>query len=120
MLYSEFLAGTEAPDNKHTYSEYKRIEKIYNNDDNMEKADAYKMYQKPDSFTAELIEDLEDARQQARDNATEVIKLRKELEAMREKLNSKDGVIKSLDLSLRETLKEVDICRQHIENIIYS
>lgn len=36
MLYSEFLIGTEAPDNAYTYAEYKRIEKIYNADNNPE------------------------------------------------------------------------------------
>lgn len=44
MLYCEFLEGTGAPDNQHSYKEYKRIEKIYNADDTMEKQDAYAMY----------------------------------------------------------------------------
>ena len=58
MLYSEFLIGTEAPDNMHTYAEYKRIEAIYNNDNSMEKKDAYNMYQKPDEFTKSLLEEI--------------------------------------------------------------
>lgn len=55
MLYEEFLIGTEAPDNAHTYAEYKRIEVIYNNDNTMEKQDAYAMYQKPDKLTEDLL-----------------------------------------------------------------
>ena len=55
MLYEEFLIGTEAPDNAHTYAEYKRIEAIYNNDNRMEKQDAYNMYQKPDKLTEDLL-----------------------------------------------------------------
>lgn len=58
MLYSEFLIGTEAPDNLHTYAEYKRIEAIYNDDNSMEKQDAYAMYRKPDALTSELLKEI--------------------------------------------------------------
>lgn len=58
MLYCEFLEGTNAPDNMHTYAEYKRIEEIYNNDNSMEKHDAYALYQKPDALTAELLTEI--------------------------------------------------------------
>ena len=119
MLYSEFIVGTGAPDNKHTYSEYERINRIYNEDNRMEKSDAYRMYRKPDELTLELMNELEDARQQARENAIEIIKLRKEIEAMQEKLDGKNRVISSLNVSLQQTLKEAEICRQHISNIIY-
>lgn len=56
MLYSEFLTGTEATDNEWTYSEYKRIEKIYNDNNEMSKAEAYKMYQEPNKLIQDLIE----------------------------------------------------------------
>ena len=85
----------------------------------MEKSDAYRMYRKPDELTIELMDELEDARQQARENAIEIIKLRKEIEAMQEKLDEKNRVISSLNVSLQQTLKEAEICRQHISNIIY-
>ena len=58
MLYEEFLIGTEAPDNAHTYAEYKRIEKIYNADNTMEKQAAYAMYQKPDTLVEDLLKEI--------------------------------------------------------------
>lgn len=57
MLYAEFLIGTEKPDNEWTYAEYKRIEAIYNNDNSMSKADAYKMYKDPGELIQGLITD---------------------------------------------------------------
>lgn len=43
MLYSEFLEGTGAVDNKATYAEYKRVEQIYMESDHCTKEDAYRM-----------------------------------------------------------------------------
>ena len=57
MLYSEFIEGTQKPDNKWTYSEYERINRIYNTNNEMSKQDAYKLYQDPDSLTQSLLED---------------------------------------------------------------
>jgi uncharacterized protein YydD (DUF2326 family) len=56
MLYSEFLTGTEAPDNEYTYSEYERINAIYNNNNSLTKGDAYRMYQEPPQLIKNLIE----------------------------------------------------------------
>lgn len=86
MLYGEFLAGTQQPDNPYTYSEYKRIEAIYNNDNSMEKEDAYKLYQEPNEITAELLDraadykaDLIIARASFREQKEEADRLRKEV-----------------------------------------
>lgn len=43
MLYSEFLEGTGAVDNKATYAEYERVEQIYMESDHCTKEDAYRM-----------------------------------------------------------------------------
>ena len=48
MLYCEFIEGTGAPENEYTYAEYERINRIYMEDNSLEKSDAYKMYRKPD------------------------------------------------------------------------
>ena len=86
MLYGEFLAGTQQPDNPYTYSEYKRIEAIYNNDNSMEKEDAYKLYQEPNEITAELLDraadykaDLIITRASYREKVKEADRIRKEL-----------------------------------------
>lgn len=43
MLYNEFLEGTGCRDNTHNYDVYKRVEQIYNNDNNMTHEEAYKI-----------------------------------------------------------------------------
>lgn len=58
MLYSEFIEGTQQPDNRWTYSEYDRINRIYNDNEDMSKAEAYKLYQDPDPLTKTLLEDV--------------------------------------------------------------
>ena len=87
MLYDEFLAGTEKPDNAWTFAEYKRIEKIYNNDNRLEKSDAYKMYREPDELTRSLIEAAEDYKAQ-------MIKAKSEIKALWEEIDQRDQEIK--------------------------
>lgn len=86
MLYGEFLVGTNQPDNEWTFSEYKRIEAIYNEDDHMEKATAYKMFREPDEVIQELITnknrfkaEMIEARSQFKAKSEEADKLRREL-----------------------------------------
>lgn len=43
MLYSEFLSGTGCRDNEKNYTVYKRVEQIYNNDNNMTHEEAYEI-----------------------------------------------------------------------------
>lgn len=52
MLYSEFLAGTKAPETRETYEQFKVIEKIYMDCETMSKADAYSIWKK--SYGKEL------------------------------------------------------------------
>lgn len=46
MMYNEFLAGTGAPENKESYDQFKMIEKIYMDCEQMSKADAYSIWKK--------------------------------------------------------------------------
>lgn len=46
MMYNEFLAGTGAPENKESYNQFKLIEKIYMDCEQMSKADAYSIWKK--------------------------------------------------------------------------
>lgn len=46
MMYNEFLAGTGAPENKESYSQFKLIEKIYMDCEQMSKAEAYSIWKK--------------------------------------------------------------------------
>ena len=41
MLYSEFLRGTEMPDNKEVYSLYERVNALYMENNSWDKEDAY-------------------------------------------------------------------------------
>lgn len=52
MLYSEFLAGTKAPETSETYKQFKVIEQIYMDCETMSKADAYAIWKK--SYGKEL------------------------------------------------------------------
>ena len=82
MLYEEFLIGTEAPDNAHTYAEYKRIEAIYNNDNRMEKQDAYAMYQKPDKLTEDLLLEISRLKEKNADLSWKLKKAEKQIEEL--------------------------------------
>lgn len=44
MLYQEFLNGTKAKETVNTYEQYKAIEKIYNDCEDMTKEDAYRIW----------------------------------------------------------------------------
>lgn len=46
MMYSEFLKGTGAPENKETYEQFKLIEKIYMDCCQMTKQEAYSIWKK--------------------------------------------------------------------------
>lgn len=46
MMYNEFLAGTGAPENKESYNQFKLIEKIYMDCEQMSKAEAYSIWKK--------------------------------------------------------------------------
>lgn len=46
MMYNEFLAGTGAPENKESYNQFKLIEKIYMDCEQMTKAEAYSIWKK--------------------------------------------------------------------------
>ena len=83
MLYNEFLIGTEAPDNAHTYAEYKRIEKIYNADNNLEKSDAYAMYQGPDKLTQELLSENQKLKSKLTEQRFKIQDLEKEIEQLK-------------------------------------
>ena len=83
MLYKEFLIGTEAPDNAYTYAEYKRIEAIYNNDNRMEKQDAYAMYQKPDKLTENLLLEISTLKEKNADLSWEIKKAKKQIEELK-------------------------------------
>lgn len=87
MLYGEFLAGTQQPDNKWTYTEYKRIEKIYNNNDRMTKEEAYQMYREPDEIVKELLD-------QVSTYKAEAICERIESRTAREKVDTLTGEVK--------------------------
>lgn len=65
MLYSEFLAGTFEPDNLWTHAEYKRIEKIYNDNESMTKEEAYKLYRRPDQLTQIMLDTIGDYKAEA-------------------------------------------------------
>lgn len=52
MLYSEFLAGTKAPETKETYEQFRVIERIYMDCEQMSKADAYAIWKR--SYGKEL------------------------------------------------------------------
>lgn len=82
MLYCEFLEGTGAPENAYSWAEYKRIEKIYNADDTMEKRDAYALYQKPDELTEALMKENNMLRDQNRKLHEEKAELREQIKEM--------------------------------------
>ena len=46
MIYKEFLIGTNAPETKETYEQYKVIAKIYRDCEKMTKADAYAIWKR--------------------------------------------------------------------------
>ncbi len=119
MLYNEFLEGTKAPENLYTYNEYKRIERIYNYNENMSKEEAYKLYVEPDALTKALLAEIEKYAYEAVEAKSQAIKAQKEVEEYREKLESKEAIIRSLNLTLQQCLKESEIATSRISNLIY-
>lgn len=111
MLYNEFLNGTNAPDNPHTYAEYKRIEKIYNADNRMEKIDAYKMYQKPDELTKTLLTEISRLKDERYQLESKLNKIKKENEELRK--------VQSSYKSLQEEAEELKKMFTHFTNDFY-
>lgn len=107
MLYNEFLNGTNASDNLYTYSEYKRIECIYNNDNSMDKSDAYAMYQPPSGIIAELLKELDEARTQAREAARTLSILAKAHEELKEDYRKEHSARVSLQATMEEARKQL-------------
>lgn len=77
------LKETLAPDNAYTYAEYKRIEKIYNADNNPEKSDAYAMYQKPDGVIQELLLENQKLKSEITEQRFKIQDLEKEIEQLK-------------------------------------
>lgn len=119
MLYSEFLNGTYEQDNPWTYKEYKRIEAIYNDNDEMTKEAAYKLFREPDDFTKELLEELTDVKNSKSVYRARVEKLEKDIKALEDTLRSKDTVINSLNYTMQEMLTETKRSVQRMSDMIY-
>jgi len=101
MLYGEFLVGTDQADNDWTYSEYKRIEAIYNADNSMSKEDAYKMYQEPNELIKNLLDSVKEykadtieARAAFKKEHEEADRLRKELGEARRQILRLEGQLR--------------------------
>ena len=112
MLYSEFLIGTEAPDNMHTYAEYKRIEAIYNNDNTMEKKDAYAMYQKPDQLTESLLEEISKLRMENSD-------LQYKNKKQAEQIEDMSGQIKTLESDRKWNAEYLEELQKELRDALY-
>ena len=119
MLYTEFLNGTFEPDNKWTYKEYKRIEAIYNNNNDMTKEEAYRLFREPDPFTRELLEEIAELKSLNIQKEINLSKLEKDKKTLTEKIESQERTIKSLLLTRDEIIKEVEVCKSHISNIFW-
>lgn len=119
MLYTEFLNGTMEPDNKYTYREYKRIEAIYNSNNDMTKEEAYRLFREPDAFTKELLEDISEYRSASIQKSITIKSLEKEISDLEKKIANQESVRRSLQLTLEECLKEAQIASSRISNLIY-
>lgn len=113
MLYYEFLNGTGAPDNAHTYAEYKRIEKIYNADDRMEKSDAYAMYQKPDKLTAALLEEIFKLKEERSGLSCKLRNAEKQVEDMKSQ-------IKKLESNRKWTAEYLEVLGRELRDALYT
>lgn len=107
MLYSEFLIGTGAKDNLYTYSEYQRIEHIYNNDNLIDKCDAYKLYNEPSPIISQLISELEQARTNERDIAYKFASLESEHNEVKKEWEKEKRLRISLQATIREATQQI-------------
>lgn len=119
MLYAEFLSGTMQPDNKYTWKEYKRIEQIYNNNNDMTKDEAYRLFRYPDKFTMDLLEDIAELKSCDTQKGILLAQLEKEIETLKQTIESQERCIRSFHTTREQVLKEVEICKQHISNIYW-
>lgn len=85
MLYDEFLRGTRTTENEYNYAEYRRIEKIYMDSDNMSKEEAYKLYNTPNDLLLTLMEENRKLRRQNSELTEKMRNMEKELEAANRK-----------------------------------
>lgn len=119
MLYNEFLNGTGTTANPWTYSEYKRIEKIYNDNNNMSKEDAYRLYEAPNPVVSELIEEVSFLRSLNSQKEYKISKLNKSIEELKNEISSLESVRNSLQYTLQECLTESKQAANRISNLIY-
>ena len=108
MLYCEFLEGTGAPENAYSWAEYKRIEKIYNADDTMEKRDAYAMYREPDELTEALMNEIRELRDQNRRLRKEKAELSEQIEEMNIIMKHDDEMLRNIGRRIRDLYDEID------------
>lgn len=110
MLYSEFLEGTGQPENIWTHKEYERINRIYNDNENMEKEEAYALFQNP--VRREDILEIE----------MEIIKREKfqlelTIKGLREKVSNLEGQVKAEKEWSNTYLK---VMKNDLNNMIYT
>ncbi|MBQ7067128.1 MAG: hypothetical protein IJN92_09955 [Lachnospiraceae bacterium] len=110
MLYSEFLKGTGQPENIWTHKEYERINRIYNDNENMEKEEAYALFQNP--VRREDILEIE----------MEIIKREKfqlelTIKGLREKVSNLEGQVKAEKEWSNTYLK---VMKNDLNNMIYT
>ena len=108
MLYCEFLEGTGAPENAYSWAEYKRIEKIYNADDTIEKRDAYTMYREPDELTEALMNEISALRDQNRQLRKEKAELSAQIEEMNIIMKHDDEMLRNIGRRIRDLCDEID------------
>ena len=80
----------------------KRIEEKINNDNAMEKSDAYKMYQEPSKVVSQLLDELKEAREQARENAYLLVKAQKQIEKLEARARVADSLQATIDEAARK------------------
>lgn len=103
MLYSEFLAGTKAPENKETYDQYRLIEQIYMHCESMSKADAYAIWKR--SFGKEL----KAKRKRMHDRANNLLCSQQDFEALPE--GDQEKIVRELDKMYENAWYNRDGCR---------
>ena len=110
MLYSEFLEGTKASDNRYNYSEYCRINNLYMESDSMTKTDAYKLYNPPNDFVLTLLDENSQLKKQ-------ISKIAKENMELEEKLCSTE---KKLEIESKWNKECLQNIRRNLSNALYT
>lgn len=108
MLYCEFLEGTGTTENAYTYAEYKRVEGIYNANENMTKADAYAMYREPDELTVALLNEISSLRTKNADLRLENKSQSKKIEDLEFELRFRRDYLKDLKRDLDNALYTIE------------